>query len=469
MTSEYDFSKQITDNFSLYGEFEYCLNEIYFYPYMTQFQNAASSLSLDISSREMLVAWVDYVRFYDIKEQVEIALNYGDILGSSKVVEEIASAYEELVEKTSYQTMSTLTYSSASLKSGYIYVKDSIANLEATLVADPNGDYVNPQQDYAVQTLNNNKRQSSFNEFNINGVKKEILVSTTEQLVHVLQSGYKPITIANSNADKIYKQAKDVLKQICNDEMTDFDKLRAIYEWLVLNVEYDNRALDIMEQKTIEYQSDPKGSVKVTQEMRKYDAWYAEGVFNNGRAVCEGFSKALLILAKIENIPAIIVTGNNHAWNRVMYDNKWYGIDATHGSQSVRFSESVSYEILTYTNFMFSDEYKASVSYPTTDYSDFEAKQTDVFNVYDNMNYDSYGFDMYITTKEELVKLFDYVDDYTASQGSVYITFEIATSVGVNMDNLIYQAVQQTGLSVSKTIQDIDAYGNIVYSLKFSA
>ena len=47
--------------------------------------------------------------------------------------------------------------------------------------------------------------------------------------------------------------------------MTDTEKMRAIYEWLILNVYYDNKAVSTPE---------------ISANWRQYKSWYAEGVFD---------------------------------------------------------------------------------------------------------------------------------------------------------------------------------------------
>ena len=109
-----------------------------------------------------------------------------------------------------------------------------------------------------------------------------------------LENGYKPTFTNFSNskhsAQTIYNKAVAVLSQICTDDMTNLEKVKAIYEWLVLNVEYDNVAASW-------------SSTVTPEEAKEYDSWYADGVFNNGVAVCEGIAKAFVILARIEGIP----------------------------------------------------------------------------------------------------------------------------------------------------------------------
>lgn len=90
---------------------------------------------------------------------------------------------------------------------------------------------------------------------------------------------------------------------------TDYEKCKSIYQSIIDITEYD------------------------------ISAPYAHGiagVLYDGRAVCEGYSKAFKILCDRENIPCISVLGNYnaeeltaHMWNYVYLDGAWYGCDPT--------------------------------------------------------------------------------------------------------------------------------------------
>lgn len=66
------------------------------------------------------------------------------------------------------------------------------------------------------------------------------------------------------------------------------------------------------------------------------------GVFVNGYAVCEGYSKAFKMLMDSQNIPCVEVVGyyydndnpEPHAWNYVKLDEKWYLVDATYNDSA---------------------------------------------------------------------------------------------------------------------------------------
>lgn len=467
-TQEFEFGSSLTDEITLYGEYEYLLNEIHFYPYLDEFNSAFESLSnINIDSRSKLIAWIDYVRFYDVSKKVGLKLNYCSS-GAQAICNEISDAYYELIGEngygdalSSYQTSSTFS-PSAYGSIGYFYVTKSYASTEATKTADVDKTGIYEQQDYAITVLNSSKRADDFDEFKLFNVKKTIPVSTSDQMVHALMNGYNVLPVANSKAEDVYNKAKTVLIEICNDEMNDFDKLRAIYEWLILNVEYDNKALALAD------------SGKSVIELMEYDAWYAEGVFNNGVAVCEGYAKAFLILAKLENIPTIIVSGNSHAWNKVLYNGNWYGVDATHGNPSIKnTSSSKTYEAFTYSEFMFTDSYKSSLHYTSTKYTNFKAET--VFNVYDRLVY-SYNletFDLFINSKEELTFVLKYADSQAKNieSASTYVTFEFAISSSYSdyqVSMLLNQASSDSSVQATIWFTGNDSCGNKLYAVKLA-
>ena len=472
LTIEYEFGNELEDELTLYGSYEYFMNEIHFYPYLDEFNYACSSLStINIGSRNELLAWIDYVIFYDISKSVGLKLQYHST-GAQAILDEICDAYNELTGDEIYADRGPLTSYSKNLEFGlkavgsigYFYITKSSVSKEASLVADEDKTGIYEQLDYALEFENEEKRAEDFNDFNIDNVVKTIPVSTSDQLVHVLMNGYKPEPVKNSKAEIVYNKAKAVLRDICNDDMTDFEKLRAIYEWLVMNVEYDNTALKLSELGLS------------SEALTQYDAWFAEGVFNNGVAVCEGYAKAFLILSKIENIPTIIVSGDGHAWNKVLYNGEWFGIDATHGNPAVKESATKYYEVLTYAQFLFSDEYKTECGYTADDYLNYVADAEDAFNVYDLMEftYQASTFDLYIDSVNELALVLKYANDKAEDMQSetTYITFEVAINSYYGYEAfcmILSQACASSGVDADCWFADFDSLGNMVYSIKLAA
>lgn len=80
--------------------------------------------------------------------------------------------------------------------------------------------------------------------------------------------------------------------------MSDRSKALAIYEWLIMHVCYDETVYDEAEETDI-----------TVAETAEYEAFYLEGVFDSGRAVCDGISKAMVLLCRMEGIPCVRVAG----------------------------------------------------------------------------------------------------------------------------------------------------------------
>ena len=105
---------------------------------------------------------------------------------------------------------------------------------------------------------------------------------------------------------------------------TDLEKSRAIYTWLTKNVSYDDRAFNT----------------------GVYGDLSAQGVFESGKAVCEGFSNLYWAIGEdmgleIEKIvgyakgygftPGDKFADTDHAWNRIKINGEWRVFDATWG------------------------------------------------------------------------------------------------------------------------------------------
>lgn len=95
---------------------------------------------------------------------------------------------------------------------------------------------------------------------------------------------------------------------------TDFDKIVAVYRYLVDRTEYD---LAYTEEQSV---------VSLMQE---------------GRAVCRGYAEAFCLIMHRMGYPCTVIAGlssqdwvlsdDGHAWNAVMLDGQWYNVDVTWG------------------------------------------------------------------------------------------------------------------------------------------
>jgi len=89
--------------------------------------------------------------------------------------------------------------------------------------------------------------------------------------------------------------------------VTDYDKLKAICQWVCDNIKYDY------------------GLVSGSQ--------YAYNVFSKRLGVCQGYSNVTKAMCAAVGIPCVMVNGDStyggHAWNMAYADNRWIFIDNT--------------------------------------------------------------------------------------------------------------------------------------------
>lgn len=157
-------------------------------------------------------------------------------------------------------------------------------------------------------------------------------------------------TRASAEVKQVYDTAVKVLNRYIRNDFTDFEKVHAIHDWLAYTVEYD---IELLENADSASSNDASFGLK--------------GVFLNKKAVCDGFSKAFMLLCGIEQIQCIRVTGTyddvsgsqNHAWNKVCIDGVWYNVDVTMDNFHVRiesYSSSTQLNLLNHGYFLLSDE-----------------------------------------------------------------------------------------------------------------
>lgn len=219
------------------------------------------------------------------------------------------------------------------------------------------------QNTYSKPHYDNVKKERNFY---IDGVKETMSVSTSNMLYKAVAWGYKPVFMGAQadNLQQIYDNAKDALSYIVSDEMSEYEKVHAIYDYIIYNVRYDHDCANA-EDKYI------SGNLSLNEKM-KYYGYYLEGIFLNKfykkdmHAVCDGKSKAFVLMCGIEGITAVRISGEassdgknfgGHAWNKVLLDlngtgdKEWYFVDTTWGDVG-----DDSKEFLSHAYFLLSDD-----------------------------------------------------------------------------------------------------------------
>lgn len=218
----------------------------------------------------------------------------------------------------------------------------------------------------------------------------EYVVYNSEQLVYAVENGFKPRfgTLSDTapdhaknalqSAKEVWDTARRILYLINSDGDDTVEKLSKIHDYMALNVIYDSALLQLSE--------DPQYSYSYLSGFRGFNL---EGALLDGKAVCDGITKAFMLLARMEGIECIRVTGKNadnvgHAWNKVKIENTWYNIDVTGDDilTSGISGASCDVEVLSHDKFLVSDNYLYSKGYREDDYGYVEASG----------NYDFYDF-----------------------------------------------------------------------------
>lgn len=394
--SEYDFTSPVTSDINLYSEWEY-LGTNGFFAYADKFSAAVGAEKIEITSEDEFVAFIEYVQFYTVEKKVTISFP-GEYSPEFESADALNSYMSSLIKKSSFPSGIPLPYSytgSAPYRPTSVYFSGDLS-LDASLTTPEEKQITKTKYLYAFHETSSGMG-SGYDSFAIENLTRTVSVYTTNQLVYALEHGARPLPVAGSSAERIYEAAKNVLRKITAPGMSDTEKLRAIYEWLILNVSYDYGAA---------------GDDEISAVWHRYTAWYAEGVFDSRLAVCDGIAKAYLIMARIENIACIRVSGTQigaggHAWNKVYVDG-WYGVDATHGNLGVGDTE-----LMTLTSFLFTDEYKRKTCTFDTP-AGFESPDAPK-NVYPDISVrgaDGLPLSLLIESKADLLRLAAYIKKY---------------------------------------------------------
>ncbi|MFC4776163.1 transglutaminase domain-containing protein [Paenibacillus sp. GCM10023252] len=138
----------------------------------------------------------------------------------------------------------------------------------------------------------------------------------------------------------VQDSSRAILSSIIHPEMTQHEKVKAIHDYVVGKLEYD-------------------------QSLQKYTAYEA---VTEGTAVCQGYALLGYQLLKDAGLKARIVEGTvntgDHAWNLVQIDGQWYHLDLTwddpvtiqQQSSDGSMKENTKPDVISYRYYLLSDE-----------------------------------------------------------------------------------------------------------------
>ena len=137
------------------------------------------------------------------------------------------------------------------------------------------------------------------------------------------------------------KNIDELSNKIKTDFYSERERVRAIYTWIANNIRYDNHYLIPLEFTIYTSQKEYKEQSKIRIKT------LAINTFNSKKGICNNYASLFYQLCINLGIKCEIVVGfaknkvtettsntisslsSNHAWNKVLVDNKYYLIDTT--------------------------------------------------------------------------------------------------------------------------------------------
>lgn len=119
----------------------------------------------------------------------------------------------------------------------------------------------------------------------------------------------------NEEINYINNQLTLIKEKIIRSEMSVRDKIKAFHDYIIDKTSYDKeRAAEIENNILVE---------------NKNNSHKANGVLKNNIALCSGYTDLMSIFLNDLNIKNYKISTDEHIWNAIYLDNKWYHLDMT--------------------------------------------------------------------------------------------------------------------------------------------
>ena len=271
-----------------------------------------------------------------------------------------------------------------------------------------------------VEDATDNNKQTTNQNSTGNSSSNNSSGQTDKNQVGLGKDSYANITSSSNNTTKEEQLGKEIVNKIIKSGMSDFDKVKAINDYMIKNVRYD---MDNYLNNTI-----PDIS------------YTALGALEKKVAVCSGYAKTFRLLANCAGLEATYIIGDTpegyHAWNQVKVDGKWYNIDVTWNDGDYEIHEKGHYACSCYMYFLLSNE----------DFNKSHRPEGKVNNTGSSRDFEAYmkgcPYDVavqYCTTQEDFDKM---IKEMIAAN----ITTMRAMSKRHNVEELVLNALKKQGI-----------------------
>lgn len=163
---------------------------------------------------------------------------------------------------------------------------------------------------------------------------------------------YPNYTNTVSDDKKLGLWVDEIISEIITPNMTDYEKEKAVHDYLITNLEYDSRPTSMIAESSFS----------------------ALGALETGIGVCKAYSELMALILNRAGVPCRIVLGygneTEHAWNIVCIDGEIYHVDVTwddpvtnHKRNTIRYDYfNLTDEEINGDHFWVKDDYPACTS-----------------------------------------------------------------------------------------------------------
>lgn len=294
-----------------------------------------------------------------------------------------------------------------------------------------------------INSVEDTKAMSVYNDTSTTST--EYFRRQTELYNLVVNERKRPTFTQGDPLEVVYSSALAVLDRYILNDMTPYERVHTVHDYLVSEIDYDQSLYD-------DYLNN--SSVATSDNN---DAFNLSGVLIKKLAVCDGISKSAAFLLALEGISAVRITGNYsvggraipHAWNKVELNlsgsPKWYTFDATMDRQHYTVSDGTTDNVtanVVYSHGLFlrSDEVFDRTHLRDADqpFDHVADEDFDYFNdKYAYINGEYYKLE--VKTYEELDAIFKAIAAAKRAVGKIELKLKI-TATDYNFDTYLTQA-----------------------------
>ena len=117
-------------------------------------------------------------------------------------------------------------------------------------------------------------------------------------------------TYSKEEIQKLNTRVDELIAENITDTMTIKEKIKTIHDYIINHTEYDTLKTKDINDKT-------------------YNSNTSYGVLFQGYGICSGYSDAMKLFLDRFNVVNYKISNDQHIWNLVLLDGKWYHLDLT--------------------------------------------------------------------------------------------------------------------------------------------